>query len=153
MSTSFHSERISEEKNQKEKSSHGGHGVHGGETQPVGAVDRRLENHAPPAAKELCKRYLPRKIHDDAEDQQATAVVDALAGDDLNQDQEDYLDLVSDLVDEYDRATRRQPKEASPIDVLKLLLEQHKVSARELSRPNQFRTEATVDTERLKPSH
>ena len=25
-----------------------------------------------------------------------------------------YLDLVSDLVDEYDHATRRQPKEASP---------------------------------------
>jgi HTH-type transcriptional regulator/antitoxin HigA len=91
-------------------------------------------NGIPKTYRELCKRYLPRKIHDDAEDQEATAIVDALAGHDLNEDQEDYLDLVSDLVDEYDRATRRQPKEASPIDVLKLLLEQHKVSARELSR-------------------
>jgi antitoxin component HigA of HigAB toxin-antitoxin module len=91
-------------------------------------------NGIPKTYKALCKRYLPRKIHDDAEDREATAIVDALAGHDLKQDQEDYLDLVSDLVDEYDRATRRQPKEASPIDVLKLLLEQHKFSARGLSR-------------------
>ena len=91
-------------------------------------------NGIPKTYKGLCQRYLPRKIRDDTEDQEATAIVYALAGHDLNQDQEDYLDLLSDLVDEYDRATRGQPHQGSPIDVLRLLLDQHKVSARELGR-------------------
>ena len=53
----------------------------------------------PPASYEaLCRQHLPRKIHDAATYQNAVEVVDWLAGRKLNPDQEDYLDLVSDLV-------------------------------------------------------
>lgn len=82
----------------------------------------------------LCKVYLPRKIHDDAEDAEASAIMYALAGRELNCDQEDYLDLVSDLVDAYDREHRKQPQDASPLDVLKYLMEEHGISSRELAR-------------------
>ena len=58
----------------------------------------------PVTYEELCRVYLSRKIRDKAECQRATVVIDALSTwKNLNKDQLDYLELVGDLVNEYEK--------------------------------------------------
>ena len=87
----------------------------------------------PPASYEaLCKAYLPRKIHDAVAYQNAVEVVDWLAGHELNADQEDFLDLVSDLVAEYESEQSKDDGPASPVELLNFLVEENGVTTREL---------------------
>jgi HTH-type transcriptional regulator/antitoxin HigA len=76
--------------------------------------------------------WIPKALHDRVEFENAVEIMNALAGHDLNQDQEDYLETVSILVDEYDRTHNAQPKKASALAVLKALLEEHGISGRAL---------------------
>ena len=79
--------------------------------------------------------YLPRPIHDDAEDAEATAMMNALAVfTRLNAEQRDYLDVLTELVDEFDQGKKARLPKVSGLDVLKHLLEEHGMSAADLSR-------------------
>ncbi len=83
----------------------------------------------------LCREHLPRPIHDKAELENATEIVDFLAGHALNADQEDYLDLLSDLVAEYEE--ERTPLKTGKITGLKalnFLLVENGLNATDLSR-------------------
>ncbi len=83
----------------------------------------------------LCKIYLPRPIHDDLEDEEATAMMNALAVvTRLNADQRDYLDVLTEFVDEYDKGKKPRWPKLTGLDALKYLMEQHGMSAAELSR-------------------
>jgi HTH-type transcriptional regulator/antitoxin HigA len=83
----------------------------------------------------LCHVHLPRPIHDKIDLENATELVDFLAGHDLNQDQEDYLDLLSDLVEEYeDKHAPYKGRKSSPLSMLKYLLEENDLNASDLSR-------------------
>src|ERR1044071_5187305 len=54
----------------------------------------------------LCALYLPRPIHDDSEQASAYEMMVSLAGfQGLNSDQEDYLRVLAEFVDEYDSKT------------------------------------------------
>jgi mRNA-degrading endonuclease HigB of HigAB toxin-antitoxin module/antitoxin component HigA of HigAB toxin-antitoxin module len=83
---------------------------------------------------ELVRVWIPKAIHDRVEFQNASEIMEAMAGHDLNKDQEDYLETVSILVDEYDHTHNKQPKKASPLVVLQLLVEEHGISGRELGK-------------------
>jgi antitoxin component HigA of HigAB toxin-antitoxin module len=83
---------------------------------------------------ELVRVLVPRAIHDRVEFENASEIMNAIAGHDLNEEQEDYLETIAILVDEYDRTHRAQPKKATPIAVLQLLIEEHDISGRELGR-------------------
>jgi len=70
-----------------------------------------------------------------AECQRATAVVDALSiREGLNKDQLDYLELVGDLVNEYEKHHVAQPENSSPVEVLRYLMEENRISTRQMSR-------------------
>jgi HTH-type transcriptional regulator / antitoxin HigA len=88
----------------------------------------------PRTFKDLCRVWTPRAIHDSAEFENASEIMNALAGHNLNKDQGDYLETVSILVDEFDRSHNEQPSKASPLAVLEYLLEEHEISGRELGR-------------------
>lgn len=89
----------------------------------------------PKTYRELCQLYLPRPIHDDAEDEAATAMMNALAVfTRLNVEQRDYLDVLTEFVDEYDQSKKIPIPEASGLDMLKYLLEENDMSAADLSR-------------------
>jgi antitoxin component HigA of HigAB toxin-antitoxin module len=65
----------------------------------------------------------------------ATEVVDAMAGHDLAPDQEDYLDVLSDLVQKYEDAhspVRR--RSSTPLERLQYLAEQAGMTASDLGR-------------------
>jgi len=83
---------------------------------------------------ELVGVHMPKAIHDRVKFENACEIMNALAGHDLNKDQEEYLDTISILVDEYDRTHNEQPKKATPLAVLQLLVEEHDISGRELGR-------------------
>jgi len=72
----------------------------------------------------------PRVLHDKIDLDNASEIVEAMAGHDLTPDQEDYFDLLSDLVDQYDR--EHNPVllgKASPAEVLRFLIDQHGMTA------------------------
>ena len=78
---------------------------------------RRFASYAaiPKTYRELCELCLPRPIHDDAQEEEATAMMIALAGfTRLNAEQQDYLDVLTEFVDEYDKGKKiRLPKSAA----------------------------------------
>jgi len=52
----------------------------------------------------------------------------------LNTEQQDYLDVLTELVDEYDKSKKIRLPKISGLDSLKYLLEEHGMSAADLSR-------------------
>jgi HTH-type transcriptional regulator/antitoxin HigA len=98
---------------------------------------RRFASYAaiPKTYRELCELCLPRPIHDDAQDEEATAMMLALAGfTRLNAEQQDYLDVLTEFVDEYDKGKKIRWPKISGLDTLKYLLEENGMSAADLSR-------------------
>lgn len=83
----------------------------------------------------LCQVLMPRPIHDRAEYGNVAEVTDAMAlwQDDFTADQRDYFDLLSGLMEDYDREQVRWPK----VQVrarLQHLLQEAGLSAADLSR-------------------
>ena len=98
---------------------------------------RRFASRAdiPKIYRELCALYLPRPIHDDAQDEEATAMLNALVGfTRFNPDQQDYLDVLTEFVDEYDQGKKIRWRKISGLESLKYLLEENGMSAADLSR-------------------
>ena len=83
----------------------------------------------------LCQRYVPRPLHDAADYAAARQAIEPLLGfeDQLNADQVDYLEAVSSFIEAYDQTRVTWPK-GKPLDTLRFLLEQHQMSATDLSR-------------------
>ena len=89
----------------------------------------------PKTYESLCRAHLPRPIHDKIELESATEIVDFLAGHNLNADQEDYLDLLSDLVAEYeDEHAPLKTRQISGVTALSYLLAENGLNASDLSR-------------------
>ena len=98
---------------------------------------RRFARHAdiPKTYRELCAAYLPRPIHDNEQDEEATAMMNALAVfNRLNAEQRDYLDVLTEFVDTYDKGKKILWPEISGLDSLKHLLEENGMNAADLSR-------------------
>jgi antitoxin component HigA of HigAB toxin-antitoxin module len=98
---------------------------------------RRFANYSdiPKTYRELCQLYLPRPIHDDAEDAEASAMMYALAVfARLNTEQRDYLEVLTEFVDEFDKARNIRWPKVTGLDMLKHLLEEQGKSAADLSR-------------------
>ncbi len=82
----------------------------------------------------LCALHLPRPIHTTPDARSAAAVIESMAGFRLNRDQTDYLEAVAHFADEYDRAHARSLPAANARTVLAHLLEEHDLTAADLSR-------------------
>jgi HTH-type transcriptional regulator/antitoxin HigA len=89
----------------------------------------------PKTYRELCALYLPRPIHNDDEDAEATAMMNALAVfTRLNSEQRDYLDVLTEFVDEFDKGRKSNWPKTNGLDALKYLLEEHRLTAADLAR-------------------
>ena len=98
---------------------------------------RRFASNAdiPKTYRELCQLYLPRPIHDNVEDAEATAMMNALAVfTRLNAEQRDYFNVLTEFVDEFDKGKKVRWPKISGLDALKHLLEERGMSAADLSR-------------------
>ena len=83
----------------------------------------------------LCRLLLPRPIHDNVDYNNVSEITDAMVlwQDDFSEDQRDYFDLLSSLLEEYDAVNVKWPK-LSPRERLQHLLEENGLSAADLSR-------------------
>lgn len=81
---------------------------------------------------ELVALHLPRPIHDKVSYDNAIEVVHGLVGFKLNRDQEDYLELMGKLIEDYETETSPEPKPVPGIESLKYLLESNDLSGDEL---------------------
>lgn len=84
----------------------------------------------------LVAAFMPRPIHDEIGHDNTLAVIDALAGRKLNDEQEDYLDLLSTLVEAYEAEQLKEELTALPrgMDMLKYLCEENGINGVELGR-------------------
>src|ERR1700687_1107600 len=92
-----------------------------------------LPAEAPKTYEQLVCLYPPRKIHDKIELENATEVADWIALRAKNDDQLDYLELLGDLMDEYEN-TAKSDKTSSPLELLNYLVEENGISTRELGK-------------------
>ena len=89
----------------------------------------------PKSYRGLCELYLPRPIHDDAEDAEATAMMLALAiFTRLNAEQRDYLAVLTEFVDEFDKSKKVRWPKVTGLDMLKFFLEERTLKAANFSR-------------------
>ena len=83
----------------------------------------------------LCRVFLPRPIHDKAGYENTVEVADAFAGfeHEMTGDQNDYFDLLCDLIEKREKETS-PPPELRALDLLKHLVAEHNLSGAGLSR-------------------
>ena len=82
----------------------------------------------------LVALQVPRPIHDSAAYDNAVEIVHSLAGFKLNRDQDDYLQLMAKLVEDYERETLPEPAPVAGIETLKFLLAENNLTADDLGR-------------------
>ena len=84
---------------------------------------------------DLVKLFMPRPIHDRVGLENATEVADMMAGHALNREQEDYYDLITDLIAAYEEehAPLRESR-ISGVEALRFLLDENGMNASDLSR-------------------
>ncbi|MBI4829247.1 MAG: hypothetical protein HY804_10665 [Nitrospinae bacterium] len=89
----------------------------------------------PDTYQELAGMYMPRPIHGEKDYKRAARIIDRLAGHDLSRDQEDYLLAVSLFVEAYeDDHHPIKLKPVTPLEALRILVEERGMSASELGR-------------------
>jgi HTH-type transcriptional regulator / antitoxin HigA len=83
---------------------------------------------------ELVALHMPRPIHDRVAYDNTVEVIDALAGHKLNADQEDYLELLSQLVETYEAAHLSPYPKLKGIETLKFLLAENQLTVDDLGK-------------------
>ena len=81
----------------------------------------------------LAGLHMPRPIHDNIGYENTVEMIDALAGHNLNADQEDYLMILGGQIEAYEKKTASEELEASGTEVLKYLLEEHGLTGNDLA--------------------
>jgi HTH-type transcriptional regulator / antitoxin HigA len=82
---------------------------------------------------DLIAMHVPRPIHDHASYENTVEVIDALAGHKLNADQEDYLELLSQLVEVYEAGQLGPPPKLTGPQALKFLLKENQLTGDDLA--------------------
>jgi len=83
----------------------------------------------------LCRMLTPRPIHDKVELENVTEITDAMAGHKLTPDQDDYLDLLCRLIEDYEKDhAQLDTSKVTALDALRHLLNAHDMSAADLAR-------------------
>lgn len=81
----------------------------------------------------LVALHVPRPIHDEVSYENTVLLVDALAGMKLNQDQEDFLEILSQQVEAYEAEHLKAPKQKTGLELIRLLLEENDLSGDDLA--------------------
>ncbi len=83
----------------------------------------------------LAGLFMPRPLRDEVDYGNATAVLDAMAGFEMNRDQEDYFEAIATFVEKYEMQRRvMDTPDLTPAELLRSLLEEHGMSESDLGR-------------------
>jgi HTH-type transcriptional regulator/antitoxin HigA len=82
---------------------------------------------------ELRQTFPLRPVHDAVDLENATEIIDAMAGRDLNTDQSDYLEALTELAGAYEDVHHKKDlSHVTPLDALRRLVEHNGMTASEL---------------------
>ncbi len=98
-------------------------------------ITTTLPKQMPKTYSELSELLMPRPIRDNEELSSATEMIDRLAGHDLNDDQDDYLEALSIFVEDYEE--KHYPindSHITPLNSLKFLLKENGLIGSDLGR-------------------
>lgn len=89
----------------------------------------------PTSYAELVGVFMPRPLHDDVDYRNALAVLDAMAGFEMNPDQEDYFEAITTFVEKYETDRHAlDGRDLTAIELLRTLMEEHGMSESDLGR-------------------
>lgn len=89
----------------------------------------------PASYAELAGLFMPRPLHDDVDYANAVGMLDALAGFEMNRDQEDYFEAIATFVEKYEAERRAaSERDLTPVELLQSLLDEHGMSESDLGR-------------------
>jgi len=84
---------------------------------------------------ELVALCMPRPLHDEVDYRNALAVLDQMAGFDMNADQEDYFEAIATFVEKYEAEHHAiDTTGLSPVELLRSLMDEHDMSESDLGR-------------------
>jgi HTH-type transcriptional regulator/antitoxin HigA len=83
----------------------------------------------------LAELFMPRPLRDEVDYGNAVAVLDAMAGFEMNRDQEDYFEAIATFVEKYETQRRvMDMPDLTPVELLRSLLQEHGMSESDLGR-------------------
>jgi HTH-type transcriptional regulator/antitoxin HigA len=89
----------------------------------------------PASYAELVGLFMPRPLHDEVDYRNALGVMDAMAGFEMNSDQEDYFDAIATFVEKYEAEHHTiAGAKMTPVELIRSLLEEHGMSESDLGR-------------------
>jgi HTH-type transcriptional regulator/antitoxin HigA len=84
---------------------------------------------------ELANLFMPRPLHDEVDYRNALGILDAMAGFEMNADQEDYFEAVATFVEKYEAKHHALGAEAmTPVELVRSLMEEHGMNESDLGR-------------------
>jgi len=84
---------------------------------------------------ELVGLFMPRPLHDDVDYRNALAVMDAMAGFEMNADQQDYFDALATFVEKYEAEHHAiDAARMTPVELLRSLVDEHGMTESDLGR-------------------
>jgi HTH-type transcriptional regulator/antitoxin HigA len=84
---------------------------------------------------ELVGRFMPRPLHDDVDYRNALAVLDAMAGFEMNSDQADYFEAIATFVEKYESEHHAiDGTKMTPVELLRSLMDEHGMTESDLGR-------------------
>ena len=84
---------------------------------------------------ELVGLFMPRPLHDDVDYRNALAVMDVMAGFDMNRDQEDYFEALATFVEKYENEHHSiEQAKMMPVELIRSLMEEHGMRESDLGR-------------------
>ena len=97
-------------------------------------LEMARSGHLPKTYGELVALHVPRPINDKVSYENTVAIVDALAGHTLNLDQEDYLEILSDLIESYEEENLPSFPRLTMPKLLQFLLEENAMTGEDLAK-------------------
>jgi HTH-type transcriptional regulator / antitoxin HigA len=88
----------------------------------------------PKTSEELVALHVPRPIGDKVMYENTVAIVDALAGHGLNRDQDDYLEILSDLIESYEDENLPGLPRLSGVEMLQFLMLENEMTGDDLAK-------------------
>jgi HTH-type transcriptional regulator/antitoxin HigA len=89
----------------------------------------------PESYAELVGLFMPRPLHDDVDYRNALAMLDAMAGFEMNADQQDYFEAIATFVEKYEAEHHAiDEMKMTPVELLRSIIDEHEMTESDLGR-------------------
>ena len=87
----------------------------------------------PESYAELVGLFMPRPLHDDVDYRNALATLDAMAGFEMNADQQDYFEAIATFVEKYEAEHHAiDEMKMTPVELLQSIIDEHGMTKSDL---------------------